>query len=72
MKNTYKVTRVDLTNIHTIEDYWKAQKVAPVKYCKGLAELDEYVGGRLRRERRGYAGIIGNVEYVAVLTNENE
>ena len=30
-----------------------------------IKELKEYCGGSLHRQRNGYAGINGNIEYVA-------
>ena len=62
---TYKVKRIDLTGIKTPEEYWQRVENAGITYCVGIKALREYCGGRLRRERFGYAGINGNIEYVA-------
>lgn len=63
--NTYRVKKIDLSKVDTVEEYWKAVNRASFVYCTGIAELREYCGGRLHRERCGYAGINGNIEYVA-------
>ena len=63
--NTYRVKKINLSKVNTIEEYWKAVNRATVVYCTGIAELSEYCGGRLHRERCGYAGRNGNIEYVA-------
>ena len=61
----YRVKRINLTNIKTPEDYWKALHNATIHYCNGIKELTEYCGGKLHRQRNGYSGINGNIEYVA-------
>ena len=61
----YRVKRIDLSNVKTMDDYWNAVNNAPIKYCNGIAELREYCGGQLHRHRHGYSGINGNIEYVA-------
>ena len=61
----YRVKRINLTNIKTSEDYWKAVQNATIHYCNGIKELAEYCGGKLHRQRNGYSGINGNIEYVA-------
>ena len=64
--NKYVVKRIDLSKVNTTEEYWDAVKRGQVHYCNGLKEVWEFCGGRLHRERHGYAGRIGNIEYVAV------
>lgn len=61
----YAVKRINLNNVKTTEDYWRAINNAPIHYCKGIAELREYCGGSLHRQRKGYSGINGSIEYVA-------
>lgn len=64
--NKYAVKKINLAKIGTTEEYWEAVKNASIHYCKGLDEVREYCGGRLHRERCGYSGVNGNIEYVAV------
>ena len=61
----YRVKKIDLTKAKNVDEYWVLVKNAPIKYCNGIAELREYCGGRLHRQRNGYSGINGNIEYVA-------
>lgn len=61
----YAVKKINLDKADTMEKYWELVKNASIKYCNGLDELRQYCGGKLHRERCGYAGIIGNIEYVA-------
>lgn len=61
----YRVKRINLSKVKTMDDYWNEVKKATIKYCNGIAELREYCGGKLHRQRNGYAGINGNIEYVA-------
>lgn len=65
--NTYRVKVIiyPKERTYTTEEYREAVKKATVHYCKGLKELTAFCGGRLHRERNGYAGINGRVEYVA-------
>ena len=61
----YMVKRIDLSKVNTIDEYWEAVKKATIKYCNGLDEVTQYCGGKLHRQRNGYSGINGNIEYVA-------
>ena len=61
----YAVKRINLEKINSIDDYWDQVKNATVKYCNGMEELKAYCGGKLHRQRHGYAGINGNIEYIA-------
>lgn len=63
--NKYRVKRINLSNVNTTAEYWNAVNRAHDHYCNGIKELREYCGGCLHRERHGYAGINGNIEYVA-------
>lgn len=63
--NVYMVKKINLSKVNTVNDYWAAVNRAHIHYCNGIKELWEYCGGKLHRERCGYAGIIGNIEYVA-------
>ena len=62
----YMVKKVDMSNVKNVDDYIKASNNATIKYCNGLNEVTEYCGGKLHRCRNGYAGFIGDIEYVAV------
>ena len=62
----YMVKKINLSKVKTIPEYWDAVNKATIKYCNGLDELKKYCGGSLHRQRNGYAGIIGDIEYVAV------
>ena len=64
--NPYEVKKIDMSKVKTMDEYWAGVRSAPVHYCKGLKELREYCGGKLHRERHGYAGVNGSIEYVAV------
>lgn len=61
----YRVKRINLTKVKNVDDYWNEVKNATIKYCNGVEELREYCGGKLHRQRNGYSGINGNIEYVA-------
>ena len=63
---TYEVKKINLSKVKNLDDYWREVKYAPVHYCKGVKELREYCGGKLHRQRCGYSGINGNIEYVAI------
>ena len=63
--NQYRVKKIDLSKVKNMDDYWKTVQNASVHYCKGLMELRDYCGGKLHRQRCGYSGINGNIEYVA-------
>ena len=68
MKTVYEVKKVDLSKVRNVDDYWERVNNAPIHYCNGTKELWEYCGGKLHRQRAGYSGIKGNIEYVAVRT----
>lgn len=61
----YRVKKIDISKAKNLDEYWKAVNNATVHYCNGLDELRAYCGGKLHRQRNGYAGINGNIEYVA-------
>lgn len=61
----YRVKKINLDKVNNLDEYWDAVKKASVKYCNGIKELREYCGGNLHRQRNGYSGINGNIEYVA-------
>ena len=63
--NTYRVKKINLSKVANTTDYWEAVKEAHIHYCHGINELRAYCGGKLHRERCGYAGINGDIEYVA-------
>ena len=64
MATQYRVKRITLKPNMTVDEYWSAVKRADVKYCEGMEEVRAYCGGKLHRQRNGYAGINGNIEYV--------
>ena len=61
----YRVKKINLDKVNNLDEYWDAVNKASVKYCNGIKELREYCGGSLHRQRNGYSGINGNIEYVA-------
>ncbi len=63
--NTYRVKKINLDGVTTLDEYLEAEKKAAIVYCEGLDEVKKYCGVQLRRERAGYSGIVGNVEYHA-------
>lgn len=65
MATKYIVKKIDISKVNTVDEYWKAVRYATIKYCNGVKELQEYCGGKLHRQRNGYSGINGNIEYVA-------
>lgn len=61
----YRVKRINISKIKDINDYWNAVNNATIHYCNGIKELRDYCGGKLHKQRNGYSGINGNIEYVA-------
>ena len=61
----YRVRKIDLSKIKDMNDYWNAVKNATIHYCNGTNELMDYCGGKLHKQRNGYSGVNGNIEYVA-------
>ena len=61
----YRVKKIDISKAKNVDEYWEAVRKATVHYCNGIDELRAYCGGKLHRQRNGYAGINGNIEYVA-------
>ena len=61
----YRVKKIDCSEIRTPGEYQEALTNAPVKYCNGLNEVWNYCGGKLHRQRVGYSGCIGDIEYIA-------
>ena len=61
----YKVKKINLKNCYDMDEYQKRAQNASVHFCKGQKELIEYCGGKLKKERCGYCGIIGDIEYIA-------
>ena len=61
----YAVKKINLEKVKNINDYWNEVQKASIKYCNGIEELKQYCGGKLHKQRNGYAGINGNIEYVA-------
>ena len=63
--NKYAVKIIDWGTIHSLEDYTEALNAASITYCDGLKAVWDYCGGKLHKERRGYSGMRGNIEYIA-------
>lgn len=63
--NKYAVKVLDLNTIHTPEEHFEAFNAAPITYCDGLKAVWDYCGGKLHKQRCGYSGMRGNVEYIA-------
>ena len=61
----YRVKKINLDKVNNLDEYWDAVKRATIHYCNGIKELREYCGGSLHKQRNGYSGINGNLEYVA-------
>ena len=61
----YMVKKINTSNVTDVKEYWEAVKQATIHYCNGLSELKEYCGGSLHRQRNGYSGTDGDIEYVA-------
>lgn len=61
----YAVKKINLEKVKDINDYWCEVKRAEIKYCNGIEELRQYCGGKLYKQRCGYSGINGNIEYIA-------
>lgn len=65
--NIYVVRKIKFEpgKMMTFHEYNEAYVNAERVYCKGMKEVEKFVGGKLHRCRAGYSGIIGNTEYVA-------
>jgi hypothetical protein len=61
----YAVKKINLEKVKNVDDYWNQVNNATIKYCNGMEELKQYCGGKLHRQRHGYSGINGNIEYIA-------
>ena len=61
----YGVKKIDMANINNVDDYNKAYNNATIHYCNGLQEVEKYCGGKLHKQRNGYSGVNGNIEYIA-------
>ncbi len=62
--NTYRVKKINLNGVTTLDEYLEAEKKAAIVFCHGLDEVKECCGTQLRRERAGYSGMVGNMEYI--------
>jgi len=61
----YTVRKIELKPGMTFTDRIVAYEEAEKIYCKGMKEVEKFVGGKLHRGRCGYSGIVGNTEYIA-------
>lgn len=66
MKNTYALKVVYTDNIHNVGDYQRAIERAQTYYFEGLKEVFDFCGGRLFRQRYGWSGTRGCIEYLCV------
>lgn len=68
MKNKYMVKKINLNHVKNVTEYWEAVNKATPVFCDGLEAVREYCEGRLHYNRngKGYSGINGNIEYVAM------
>lgn len=66
----YRVLKIDLTHVETVDEYYHAVNEAEIRYCTSLKAIEEYCGGKLHRCRPGgYSGIKGSIEYIAERIN---
>ena len=63
--NIYAVKKIELAECKNMDDYTQAVADAQEIYCKGLEEVTQYVGHKLKKGRFGYSGTVGNTEYIA-------
>ena len=61
----YAVKKIRVTNDMTLEQYNDAISRAPIQYFKTFTEVTSYCGVRLSRCGYGYAGSIGEFDFVA-------
>lgn len=64
MKTKYLVEKIKWDRQHPENDA-EAVKNAERKICCGLKEVFDFCGGKLKRERCGYAGCFGDIGYIA-------
>ena len=60
----YELKQIDLSSVEDIDNYHEAFNSAESKVFNSVNEAFNFCGMKLRRERCGYAGIKGNVEYI--------
>ena len=61
----YALYVIDHTEPLTLDEYSAKLTGAPDHYFNKLRDVFAFCGGKLRRGRLGYAGLKGNIEYVA-------
>jgi len=66
MKNTYALKVIFTGNIHSIDEYTRAIENARTLYFEGLQSVFEYCGGKLFKQRHGWSGCRGSIEYLCV------
>lgn len=66
MKNTYALKVIYTKDIHNIADYQKAINEARTLYFEGLKSVFDYCGGKLFKQRNGWSGKRGDIEYLCV------
>lgn len=64
--NTYALKVIYTKDIHNVAEYQKAIENARTLYFKGLQSVFDYCGGKLFRQRHGWSGSRGNIEYLCV------
>lgn len=66
--NTYEV-KIFTYNGRTVDDFQKQIEQTKPHICVGLNEVWDLCGGKLHRERNGYASCVGNTYYIATRIN---
>ena len=60
----YKIIKIDTSKLNTPEEHWKAVESAKAYYIEGFKAVQAFCGGSLHKERCGYAGCIGDIEFI--------
>lgn len=60
----YRLRKVLLDCVRTVDEYNHALNEAESMYFQKLKEAEEYVGGKLKKQRCGYGGTDGKYDYI--------
>lgn len=60
----YRLRKVLLDCVGTVDEYNHALNEAETMYFKTLREAEEYVGGKLQKQRCGYSSTDGKYDYI--------
>lgn len=63
---TYEIRAIDISKAMSVDDYEAAYNSAVPHICVGLRQTEGFCECKLRRERCGWYGVNGNIEYIAV------